>query len=91
MTELVWAGVILFGGVVFFQIITLPVELDASARAKRALVELGLVTSPREQAGVASVLGAAAMTYVGAALSSALTLLYYLIRLGVFSDARDRR
>jgi Zn-dependent membrane protease YugP len=54
-------------------------------------VELGLVTSPREQAGVASVLGAAAMTYVGAALSSALTLLYYLIRLGVFSDARDRR
>lgn len=91
MTELVWAGVFLFGGVVFFQIITLPVELDASARAKRALVDLGLVTSPREQAGVASVLGAAAMTYVGAALSSALTLLYYLIRLGVFSDTRDRR
>jgi uncharacterized protein len=91
MTELVWVGVILFGGVVLFQIITLPVELDASQRAKTALAQLGLVTSPREQAGVSSVLGAAAMTYVGAALSSALTLLYYLIRLGVFSDARDRR
>lgn len=91
MTELVWVGVLLFGGVVFFQVITLPVELDASRRAKKALAELGLVSSPREQEGVASVLGAAAMTYVGAALSSALTLLYYLIRLGVFSDARDRR
>jgi Zn-dependent membrane protease YugP len=90
MTELVWVGVILFGAVVAFQIITLPVELDASSRAKQALVDLGLVSSPREQAGVASVLWAAAMTYVGAALSSALTLLYYLIRLGAFSD-RDRR
>ncbi len=91
MTELVWVGVILFGGVVFFQVITLPVELDASSRAKRALAELGLVSSPREQEGVSSVLGAAAMTYVGAALSSALTLLYYLIRLGVFGGGRDRR
>lgn len=91
MTELVWAGVLLFGGVVFFQVITLPVELDASRRAKQALSQLGLVVSPREQEGVSKVLGAAAMTYVGAALSSALTLLYYLIRLGVFSGDRDRR
>lgn len=88
-TQLVWLGVILFGSVVAFEIITLPVELDASSRAKRALSELGLV-SGREAEGVSSVLGAAAMTYVGAALSSALTLLYYLIRLGAFSD-RDRR
>lgn len=91
MTELVWVGVILFSAVVAFQIITLPVELDASRRAKIALSELGLVTSPSEREGVSKVLGAAAMTYVGAALSSALTLLYYLIRLGVFSDGRDRR
>lgn len=90
MTELVWLGVLLFGGVVAFQIITLPVELDASRRAKEALVTLGLVSSRREQEGVSKVLGAAAMTYVGAALSSALTLLYYVIRLGLLDD-RDRR
>lgn len=91
MTQLVWVGVFLFCGVVFFQIVTLPVEFDASRRAKEALATLGLVSSPREQEGVSKVLGAAAMTYVGAALSSALTLVYYLIRLGVFSGGRDRR
>ncbi len=90
MTTLVWAGVLLFGGVVLFQVITLPVELDASARAKRALVELGVTTSSNEREGVSSVLRAAAMTYVGAALSSVLTLVYYLIRLGLFSGDRER-
>ncbi len=90
MTTLVWVGVLLFGGVVLFQVITLPVELDASARAKRALVELGVTTSADEREGVSSVLRAAAMTYVGAALSSVLTLVYYVIRLGLLSGNRDR-
>lgn len=89
MTSLVWAGVILFSSVVFFQIITLPMEFDASRRAKAAVSALGIVGSRREQEGVSSVLTAAAMTYVGAALSSVMTLLYYLVRLGVFSG-RDR-
>lgn len=77
-TELAWAGVILFGGTVLFQVITLPVELDASRRAKQALG--ALLVGPDEQRGVSQVLTAAAMTYVGAALSSVLTLLYFVLR-----------
>ena len=87
-TELAWLGVILFGGTVLFQIITLPVELDASRRAKEELSRYSLVTSDEERRGVSAVLSAAAMTYVAAALSSVLTLLYYVIRLGGMGDSR---
>jgi Zn-dependent membrane protease YugP len=78
-TELAWLGVILFGGTVLFQLITLPVELDASRRAKQELASLSLVSAD-EAGGVSQVLTAAAMTYVGAALSSILTLLYFVLR-----------
>ncbi len=81
VTEVAWVGVVLFGATVLFQVVTLPVELDASSRAKQALSSLGLV-APAEQAGVSQVLTAAAMTYVGAALSSVLTLLYFVLRVG---------
>ena len=77
--QLAWVGVFLFGGTVLFQLVTLPVELDASRRAKGELMRLALV-EPNEQVGVSQVLTAAAMTYVGAALSSVLTLLYYVLR-----------
>jgi Zn-dependent membrane protease YugP len=74
---LLWVGIALFAGVVFFQLVNLPVEFDASARAKRLLVEHGIVDS-QEMQYVNGVLNAAAWTYVAATLHSVLTLLYYL-------------
>lgn len=88
MTSMVWAGVILFSATVFFQVVTLPVELDASRRARAELERLAIV-APSERAGVSKVLNAAAMTYVGAALSGMLTLAYFLFRLGVLSPRRE--
>ena len=77
-------GMITFGAVVFFQVVNLPVEFDASARAKVELVQLGIV--PADQMPyVNNVLNAAAWTYVAATLESILILLYYLLR---FSSGR---
>ncbi len=69
--------IVVFGIITFFQLITLPVEYDASNRAKEQLFRLGLVRED-ERAGVAKVLDAAALTYVAALVSSMLTLLYYI-------------
>ena len=69
--------IVLFSIITLFQLITLPVEYDASARAKEQLFRLGLVRED-ERAGVAKVLNAAALTYVAALVSSMLTLLYYI-------------
>lgn len=74
---LLWLGVILFSAVVFFQVINLPVEFDASNRARAHLVEYGLI-SAQEEKYVAKVLNAAALTYVAATLQSVMTLAYYL-------------
>lgn len=76
--ELVMLGALLFSGVVLFQLVTLPVEFDASARAKRLAVDNGIVL-PQERAGMDKVLNAAALTYVAAAVSSLLTLLHYVL------------
>jgi uncharacterized protein len=65
--------------VVLFQLVTLPVEFNASARARELLVSSGMVTA-REGQAVGQVLNAAALTYVAALVSSVLTLLYYIIR-----------
>lgn len=78
-------GVFLFAGFVAFTLVTLPVEFDASARAKRALANHGLVSS-RELDGVSQVLTAAAATYVAAAVAAILQLLYWLFRLGIFGS-----
>jgi Zn-dependent membrane protease YugP len=78
---LVWLGIAAFAGVVFFQLVNLPVEFDASARAKEQLVALGIIGWP-EQQYVGKVLRAAAWTYVAATLQSVLTLLYFLFRFG---------
>ncbi len=83
---LVKIGIIAFSIVVFFQIITLPVEFNASSRAKELLVSYGIVSS-NEIDSVKKVLSAAAMTYVAAAASAIATLIYFLIRAGLF--ARD--
>ena len=74
---LAWAGVIFFAGSVAFTLVTLPVELDASRRARGFLHDFGLV-SPREEPGVNEVLNAAALTYVAAAAAALLNLLYYV-------------
>ena len=76
---LLLAGIVLFSGVVFFQVVNLPVEFNASRRAKQLLVETGIVTGP-EMGPVNSVLNAAALTYVAATLQSILWLLYYILR-----------
>jgi Zn-dependent membrane protease YugP len=76
MTPLAWAGLILFGATAVFALVTLPVEFDASKRAKQILVSQGVLT-PQELGGVNSVLDAAALTYVAAALQAVSTLLYY--------------
>ena len=85
---LVIIGAILFSAVLLFQIVTLPVEFNASARAKRLVVEAGIVY-PEERHGIDAVLNAAAMTYVAAVLQTLLTLLYYLWRAGLFGGRRD--
>ncbi len=85
MAGLIEVGIALFSVVVLFQLVTLPVELNASKRAKRLVVDSGLVAG-HEQAGVSRVLTAAAMTYVAGALTSVLTLVYYLLRSGLLAS-----
>ena len=74
-------GVLLFGLVAIFALVTLPVEFDASKRAKQQLVSAGIL-SPQELAGVNKVLDAAALTYVAAAVQAVTTMIYYLMILG---------
>jgi hypothetical protein len=74
-------GIVLFSFGVLFQMVTLPVEFDASKRALVQINQLGLV-APQEQAGAKKVLDAAAMTYVAAAAAAALQLLRLLILRG---------
>lgn len=75
---LVQFAIVLFAVVVVFQLVTLPVEFDASKRAKQQLADLGLV-SAGESDGAAKVLSAAAMTYVAAALAALTQLAYYAL------------
>ena len=79
---LIKVGIVLFGAAVLFSLVTLPVEWDASARAKRQMVACGVV-SPAEAGSAGSVLNAAFMTYIAAAASAILTLIYYLLRSGL--------
>ena len=76
---LVKLAVICFAMALIFAVVTLPVEWDASARAKRQIVAVGIVT-PAEQADAARVLNAAFLTYVASAITALLTFLYYFMR-----------
>jgi uncharacterized protein len=80
-TSLAWLGVILFGLAVVFALITLPVEFDASKRAKALLSQQGILMV-EEMKGVGKVLDAAALTYVAAAVAAIGQLLYYVFLLG---------
>lgn len=86
--NMVGVGAVLFSAVLLFQIVTLPVELDASARAKRLAVDNGIVLA-QEREGMDKVLNAAALTYVAAAISTLMTLLYFLLRSGLLGGRRS--
>lgn len=76
---LLWAGIILFSGVLIFQIINLPVEFNASSRAKEQLAKLNIIRGSEEQQGVEEVLSAAAMTYVAATVTAAAQMIYFIL------------
>ncbi|MEY4480462.1 MAG: hypothetical protein RLZZ267_1140 [Bacillota bacterium] len=84
-TSLLGLGIVFFTGAVLFQVITLPVEFNASSRAKQLMVAEGYISND-ESAGVSKVLNAAALTYVAAALISVLELLKYVM---IFLDRRE--
>jgi Zn-dependent membrane protease YugP len=86
-TNMVLIGAVLFSAVLLFQVVTLPVEFNASSRAKALVVERGIVTL-EERRGIDAVLNAAALTYVAAAVSTLLTLLYFLFRSGLLGGRR---
>ena len=83
-----YAGVTLLAVAVLITIVTLPVEWDASKRAKKVMVEAGLV-SGQEARAAGSVLNAAFMTYLASAATAILTLLYWLVRLGILGGRDD--
>ena len=83
-------GAAIFSLVLLFQVITLPVEFDASARAKQLVVEAGIIR-PEERVGIDRVLDAAALTYIAAAVSTLSVLLYYLFRAGLLGGSREDR
>lgn len=88
MTGIAWLGVAFFSAGALFALATLPVELNASARAKRLLAETGIVGGPDEQAGVNNVLNAAALTYVAGLASAIMQLLYFVSLVGGMGGRR---
>jgi len=86
---LAWLGVIFFAGGALFALATLPVEFNASARAKRLLSESGLILDEQERRGVNRVLNAAALTYVAGLVTAVLQLLYYVSLVGGLGRRQD--
>jgi Zn-dependent membrane protease YugP len=78
MTGLLWLGILFFALMVLFSVLTLPVEIDASRRGTRLLQEAGLMQNESDAKGSRAVLTAAALTYLAAAVTSILQLLYYI-------------
>jgi Zn-dependent membrane protease YugP len=85
---MVWLGILLFSAFVVFTLVTLPVEFNASSRAVAALVDGRLITLS-EAADTKKVLDAAALTYVAAAISAVMQLLYFLWRAGLLGGNRQ--
>jgi len=84
-----WLGVLVFSGGAVFALATLPVELNASARAKQLLVDSGIIQGGDEQRGVNNVLNAAALTYVAGLVTAILQLLYYVSLIGGLGRRRS--
>jgi Zn-dependent membrane protease YugP len=89
LPTLAWIGIILFGSSSIFALITLPVEFNASKRAQELLISHGIIRGDEQIAGVQKVLGAAAWTYVAAAVSAIGSWLFYVFVL--LSQARAVR
>lgn len=87
-TKMVWAGVVLFSAFVLFTLVTLPVEFNASSRAVAVLEQSGMIARD-EVDGTRAVLNAAALTYVAAAISAIMQLLYFLFRSGLLGGSND--
>lgn len=79
LPTLVWIGIILFGSSSLFALITLPVEFNASTRAQELLISQGIIRGEEQIAGIRKVLGAAAWTYVAAAVSAIGSWLFYVV------------
>jgi Zn-dependent membrane protease YugP len=77
MYNLAWMGVLVFSGGAIFALATLPVELNASTRAKQLLADTGIIQTEQERRGVNNVLNAAALTYVASLVTAVLQLLYF--------------
>lgn len=88
MFNLILLGIVAFSLIVVFQLVNLPVEFDASNRARAILLKDGIISASEEKE-VGKVLNAAAMTYVAATVTSVLTLLYYLYRFGVIGGSKN--
>jgi len=86
--NLAWIGVIVFSGGALFALATLPVELNASARAKELLYSTGIIQTEEEQRGVNQVLNAAALTYVAGLVTAVMQLLYYVFLIGGMGGRR---
>ena len=89
MVPIAWLGVGAFGLGGVFALATLPVEFNASARARRLLVESGMLSSDEETRGVNAVLDAAALTYVAALATAVLQLLSYVLLIGGLGRRRN--
>ena len=88
-TNIATIDVLLFGIATLFSLVTVPVEFDASSRAKKCLARLNILAPGRERDVVAGVLFAAGLTYVAAAVSSILQLLYWALRAGLLGGRSD--
>lgn len=87
--NIAWLGVLVFSGGALFALATLPVEFNATARAKRLLAETGIIQAEDERRGVNNVLNAAALTYVASLVTAILQLLYYVSLVGGLGRSRD--
>ena len=88
MTNLAWLGVLVFSGGAIFALATLPVELNASARAKELLTSTGMIVGEDERRGVNNVLNAASLTYVAGLFAAVMQLLYFVSLVGGMGGRR---
>jgi uncharacterized protein len=82
LTNLAWLGVLVFSGGALFALVTLPVEFNASARAKQLLVQTGIIQTDEEMRGVNAVLNSAALTYVAGLVTALLQVFYFATLVG---------
>jgi len=87
--QIAWLGVLVFSAGALFALATLPVEFNASARAKELLYATGIIQTEEERRGVNQVLNAAALTYVAGLVTAIMQLLYYVFLIGGLGRRRD--